>query len=332
MGLFLTGIGLVRAAGKNHLKDSASFAQPGLQTLAGEQLLTKEEEQQWQEGQVKYQGSIYQYNEEMLTFLIMGIDKNRDAEEVAEGTDGGQADALFLLALNPKDKSMKVIGINRNTITDVDIYDEKGEYVTTVRSQIAIQHGFGNGVEESCGYQKKAVENLFYQLPVHGYAAVNMSAISAINDAVGGVDVTVLEDMVRINEKFIKGSTIHLMGEDAFWYVKYRDTDVFGSADLRLERQKQYLDGLIRAAKQAVAENAAVVIELYQAIRSQMVTDITLDEAAYLAPLAAGYTFDGDSFYTLEGETVMGEQFEEFYYDEKALYEMILEIFYEKVR
>jgi len=33
----------------------------------------------------------------------------------------------------------------------------------------------------------------------------------------------------------------------------------------------------------------------------------------------------------LEGETVMGEQFEEFYPNENALYEMILEVFYEPV-
>ena len=35
--------------------------------------------------------------------------------------------------------------------------------------------------------------------------------------------------------------------------------------------------------------------------------------------------------HTLEGETVMGEQFEEFYPDEEALYRLILEVFYEEV-
>ena len=63
----------------------------------------------------------------------------------------------------------------------------------------------------------------------------------------------------------------------------------------------------------------------------QMVTDITLDEVAYLAPVLLEYQFNEDSLRTMEGETVMGEQFEEFYPDEAALYEMILEVFYEKV-
>lgn len=298
----------------------------------GDETLTKEENEKWQEGWVKYQQTIYKYNEEILTFLIMGIDKEDDVEEVAEGTKGGQADGLFLLVVNPKDKSIKVVGINRNTMTDVDIYDNKGEYTSTVKAQLAIQHGFGNGMEESCEYQKKAVENLFYQLPIHGYAAVNMSAVATINDAVGGVDVTVPGDLAGFNEYFIEGNSLHLMGENAFWYVKYRNTDIFGSADMRLDRQKQYLNSFIDAAKQSVHKDASVVIDLYQAVKSQMVTNVSLDEVAYLTPILADYKYDVDDFYTLQGETVMGEQYEEFYPDEDAMFEMILDIFYEKVQ
>lgn len=316
--------------GKNHLYSKPVTAQPVLQPDI-EEILTEEESGKWQEGWVKYQDAIYAYNEEILTFLVMGIDKKNDVEEVEEGTDGGQADALFLAALNPKDKSIKVIGINRNTMTDVDTYNNEGEYVSTVKAQLAIQHGFGNGMEESCEYQKKAVENLFYQLPIHGYAAVNMSAVSTINDAVGGVDVLISKDLAGVREDFVEGERLHLMGENAFWYVKYRDTDVFGSADMRLERQKQYLNGFINAAKQAVHKDASVVIDLYQAVKPQMVTDVSLDEAAYLAPVLADYTYNADDFYTLAGETVMGDQYEEFYPDEDAMFEMILDVFYERI-
>lgn len=316
--------------GKNHLYSKVAAGQPVLQSA--EEILTKEEEEKWQEGWVKYQGEIYAYNEEILTFLIMGIDKQSDVEEAAEGTDGGQADALFLLVLNPKDKSIKVVGINRNTMTDIDTYDNNGEYVSTVKAQLAVQHGFGNGMEESCEYQRKAVENLFYQLPIHGYAAINMSAVATINDAVGGVDVTIPADLGGFNETFVEGSRVHLLGENAFWYVKYRDTDVFGSADMRLERQKMYLNSFIEAAKEAVHKDISVAIDLYQAVKPWMVTDVSLDEAAYLAPVLADYEFNRDDFYMLQGETVMGEQYEEFYLDEDAMFGMILDIFYEKVQ
>lgn len=216
-------------------------------------------------------------------------------------------------------------------MTDIKIYNEEGNYVDTVKAQIAVQHGFGNGMEESCEYQKEAVEKLFYGLPIHGYAAINMSAIETINDAVGGVEVTVLEDLTKKDKSLVKDEKVHLKGRNAFWYVQYRDTNVFASADLRLARQKQYLNSFIAAAKKAAKEDISVVLNLYQAIMPQMVTDVSLDEVAYLAPILLDYQFGTENFYMMEGEMVMGEQFEEFYPDETALYEMILEVFYEEV-
>lgn len=331
LGLLFGSLGIVRAVGKSRLRHSAEKTPPNLQAVIGENDLTAQEEYEWQEGWVKYKDTIYEYNEEILTFLIMGIDKDSDALEVSEGTDGGQADALFLAVMNPSDKSIKIIGVNRNTMTDIDIYDEKGAYVTTTKAQIAVQHGFGNGMEESCIYQQNAVANLFYNLPIHGYAAINMSAIATINDSVGGVKVNVLEDMTKIDADFVKDNQVHLLGEDAFWYIKYRDTDIFASADTRLARQEQYVTNFLNVARRAVRKDVSVVLDLYRAIAPQMVTNISMDEAAYLAPILSGYQFDENSFYTLTGETLMGEHFEEFYPDEEALYELILDIFYKEI-
>lgn len=322
---------IIRAVGKSSLLSRAEAASPLLTPVTATEVLTEEEKVRWQEGWVKYNGKIYAYNEEIMTFLFMGIDKNSDVKEVEEGTDGGQADALFLAVMNPHNKTIRLIGINRNTMTDIDIYNEEGAYVNTVTAQIAVQHGFGNGVEESSEYQKKAVQKLFYNLPVHGYAAINMSAIPAINDAVGGVDVTVLEDLSKRDSLLVKDANVHLMGESAFWYVKYRDINEFGSADMRLKRQKQYLNAFVSAAKEAVKSNLSVALNLYKQISPQMVTDISIEEVSYLAPELADYHFDSDSFYMLEGETVMGEQFEEFWVDEEKLYQLIIDVFYEEV-
>ena len=335
------GFGIVRAVGRNRLYNKAETTQPDMQLPPEEETVEEPSEEAeaepepeqttWKEVWVQYKDKIYEYKEDILTFLVMGIDKNSDVKEVKEGTDGGQADALFLVVVDSTDKSIKIVGINRNSMTDIKIYDEKGEYVDTVKAQIAVQHGFGNGVEESCEYQKEAVEKLFYGLPIHGYAAVNMSAIPTINDAVGGVDVKVLEDLTRKDKSLVKDEQVHLMGKSAFWYVQYRDTSVFASADLRLARQKQYLNSFIAAAKKAAREDISVVLNLYQAVMPQMVTDVSLDEVAYLAPILLDYRFGTDNFYMMEGEMVMGEKFEEFYPDETALYEMILEVFYEEV-
>lgn len=324
------GFQIVRTLGRFSLQSKAEAA-PELMPIQAQEQLTEEEQKKWQEGWVKYQDKIYAYKKDILTFLIMGIDKDSDVKEEKEGTRGGQADALFLVASDPDEKAIKVIGINRNTMTDIDIYNEEGAYVTTAKAQIAVQHGFGNGMEESCERQVKAVEKLFYNLPIHGYAAINMSAISTLNDAVGGVEVTVLEDLTGVDKSLVKDETVRLLGKSAFWYVKYRDIKEFASADMRLQRQKQYLKGFINAAKSTIKKNPAAAVELYGILSNQMVTDISIDEAAYLASSLTDYKFDSESFYMLQGETVMGVQFEEFYVNEDALYRLILEVFYEEI-
>ncbi|MDE7221158.1 MAG: LytR family transcriptional regulator, partial [Oscillospiraceae bacterium] len=70
---------------------------------------------------------------------------------------------------------------------------------------------------------------------------------------------------------------------------------------------------------------------LYSTLSKYMVTDISVDEVGYLATQVLGYSFSGDRMYVLEGETRIGEIYEEFYVDEDALYRLVLDVFYEEV-
>ena len=103
---------------------------------------------------------------------------------------------MFLAVMNPHDKSVSIIAINRNAMALVDVYDEDGVYMGQYTKQITLQHGYGDGMELSCERSVAAVSRLFYNLPISGYAAINMGAIPALNDAVGGVQVTVLDDVI----------------------------------------------------------------------------------------------------------------------------------------
>lgn len=333
-----------KALGKSHLQSQAKSEAPALPVVEEhetdiEQIeteeTTEEEKVIWEEGWVRFNGQVYAYNEDMLTFLFMGIDKNSDVKEVAQGTNGGQADALFLLLLNPHDRSIKVLAINRNAITGIEVYDETGAYVKTVDAQICTQHGFGNGLEQSCEYQVEAVDRLLYNIPIHGYCAVNMKAIGTMADLIGGVEVTALEDVITGNTHIVKDEKVTLTGEDAFYYVKYRDWRKEGTADDRLARQKQFLKAFIGKMKGAVREDITLPLKVYETIKPQMVTNVGIDQITYLATEALGYTFLSDAIYTLPGETVtaesVGEKFDKFFVDEDALYELILELFYEEV-
>lgn len=337
-GIILGSFAFISAQGKKSLIQKQKDSISQIQMTKKEELSVSEENVDWQQGWIAYEGEVYAYNEDIMTFLFMGIDKDHEVEEVKEGTDGGQADALFLLVVNPHDETLKVISINRNTMASVDLYNDAGEYLSTVEAQIAVQHGFGNGVEESCEYQVDAVRRLFYNLPIHGYCAVNMDAVIELTNLIGGVELTALEDVTSaIQDETLgdyvvnKGETVLLDGRKAYSYVRYRNIDAIGSADLRLERQKQFLEVFMYKTIEAVKKDISLPVKLYDAVMTHMVTDVSAQEVAYLAGKVVNYKFDSNQFYSLVGETVQGEEFEEFYVDEDALYRMILEVFYEPV-
>lgn len=286
----------------------------------------------WQEGWVRHNGRIYQYNEDIMTFMVLGIDKLDVVKDAKNATDGGQSDGIFLAIVNPDDKSIKILAVNRDTMVPIQMYGI-GEGGTTpiVTAQIAVQHGFGDGKELSCELTKEAVSDLFYDLPIHGYMSINMAAIPTINDAIGGVEVTVLEDLTKASKTLKKDATVTLKGKDAYYYTKWRDTTIFESARGRLARQKQYLGAFATKFREATKKDITVPVKLYQELSKYMVTDITVDEIAYLASQLLDYSFRSEDVYTMEGETIRGETYEEFYPDKDALKDLMIQLFYEEV-
>lgn len=293
------------------------------------------------DNQILYQGRKYELNEDLVTILVMGIDKETVTtiggqswiEEEDSQYAGGQADALFLLLLNPHNKNIYLIAINRNTMTEVDVWDEAGNYMGEYIKQIALQHGYGDGGVLSCERQVKTVSRLFHGIPIGSYAAISMDAIPELNDAVGGITVEVLDDIIypEYDMDFHQGDTVRLYGEKAYWYVRLRNEDVFNSNGLRQNRQMQYLTTFIVQAKNQSIADIRVAYDLYGLVQKYMVTDIDLSSFTYLVTEAVGYDFSVENMYSLQGEVMQGNNFEEFYVDDEALQELIVELFYEPV-
>lgn len=104
----------------------------------------------------------------------------------------------------------------------------------------------------------------------------------------------------------------------------------------------QYLTAYSIAMMDSLRSHLTLPVTLYNILEKYMVTDITLDEVSYLMTRVADYSFAADHVYSLEGRTVTESAPEEvksgktalnenFYADETALYELILDIFYEEV-
>lgn len=336
-------VGIMRIIGRERLLASAGSAAPDMTTdetidSIDDIMNRQTKEGLWQEGWLQYEGRIYEYNDDIMTFLIMGIDKNGEVENSQDATDGGQADALFLVVADRRKKEIRLVGINRDTMVNINAYGAYGEGMDgSAKAQIAVQHGFGDGRELSCELTRDAVSELFFNLPIHGYAAVNMDAIPVINDAVGGVTLEVIEDIdtdkygKSIGKVWHEGEEIHLQGMEAYYYVRWRDREKFESARLRLARQKQYLEAFMEKARSETKKNITLPVRLYGDLSKYMVTDISADETAYLAGELIGYTMDPQGIYTLSGETIKGDTYEEFYPDEEALKALMIAVFYREV-
>ena len=325
--LILSGFFILRANGKKQVVNATKGATAAVDT--GE--ATKEEMKEWPEGRIRYQGENYDYNKDIMTFLFMGIDsRDEKVQESEEAYQGGQADTIFLLVLNPHNKKMQMIALDRNTMADVDRYGEQDAYMDTVFTQICVQHGFGDGTVKSAERMEKAVSKVFNDLPFTGYCAINMSAISKINDLVGGVTLEVQQDIKEPGVNLKAGETKCLSGKEAYWYLRDRNVEEFGSAAARLQRQKQYMTAFVAQAKQAFKQDPSLPVTVFNTLADYMTTDVTLEEATYLASEAVQYSFDSDSMLSVPGETTKGDIYEEFYIDEAGLEQMMIDVFYER--
>ena len=297
----------------------------------------------WQDDWVALDGKAYEYDENIINLLFLGIDRagSISTETNLDNWKAGQADAIFILSLNPDKKTIRIVGIPRNSMVDVDIYDQNARQMETIHNQICLQYGYAGGGENGLHAMKDAASKLMYDLPIHGAFAIGYDAVSIINDKVGGVDVEVLEDMPEKNKAFVLGNTVHLDGKLALQYVRERDYYQLGSPTLRLKRQKQYITALIQAAKTCVKQDPLLVTDLYNSITKYMNTDVTVDEAVYLVRQALDYQFDGDSFYLLQGDDVSvpftrkdgtEDFYDDYYLREDSIRQVMIDAFYNEVK
>ena len=338
--LVIVGIyAVLRMIGKRSLYELSS----GLDGIVSDlgDVVIADEPAELPEGHILYNGKEYAPNSDLVCILVMGIDTESVSEiggqswEIDEASvnNGGQADALFLMLLNPHDEKISILSINRNSMADVDVWDSAGNYRGVLTQQIALQHGYGTDQTQCAEHQVKAVSRLLHDIPIHAYAAISMDAIPELNDAIGGVEVEVLDDIIypEYDMDLHQGETVTLMGEKAYWYVRLRDEDLFDSNSLRLERQKQYLTSFAAKAKETAGGDVSVAIDLFNIMQKYMVTDLNVSSFTYLATETMDYEFSADNMYSIGGETVQGTEFEEFYIDDEELQITIIRLFYEPV-
>lgn len=281
------------------------------------------------DGTVVWQGKEYVYNRNLENYLLIGVDNREKTETSAGQADAGQADAIWLAVRDPSENEVSVITIPRDTMTEIELIAPDGGSLGKDVNHISLSYAYGDGGHESCRLTKEAVSNLLYGVPVLAYCAVSMDALPELTESVGMLTVTVPNDSLEeAYPEFAEGAEVTLTPENTETFVRYRDTEVSQSALARTERQQAFLGAWSEAAKQKYAEDSRFPAELYEALEPYMITDMGNDEFVRLAQDAAsGRTGEG---WSIPGEGSQGADYDEYHVDDGALYEKIIETFYEE--
>lgn len=275
-------------------------------------------------------GNAYNYRDDVITILLMGIDYMGEATEFWDEdtvSNGGNADVLGLVILDTNTFDFSMLYIPRDTIAEMIAMDAEGNYIDTVRDNISVSHSYGDGGALSCQLTAEAVSRLLMGVPVNRYASLHCDSIYTLNEILGGVRITFDVDCTELHPSFYVGNTVTLNNLYLNILVTYRDVGVVDSSYTRGMRIMNVLKAMFDQLKGRIMEDPGVALEIFNKLSKYITTDLELSEITYLARNIGKIDFSMDSVIRLQGETVMGEEYAEFHADEEWIHDFVVEKF-----
>lgn len=274
---------------------------------------------------IEYNGKKYFPRQDITTILVMGADEFGPREDSGYYLNNYEADVVMLVVLDEQSEKFNIISLNRDTMVEMPILGVGGKKAGTLYQQLALAHTYGSGLEDSAENVKETVSSLFKNIYIDYYVSVNMDAISIITDAVNGVKVDVSDDFSLVDNTIEKGEVL-LTGEQAISFVRLRK-DVGDQLNIsRMERQKQFLNGLFNAAKSKLESGDSFIRNTYSELSPYMVTDISVSSASALLNRYSEYEMG--EILIPRGENVKGKEFMEFYLHEDEFDKLVIDNFY----
>ena len=276
-------------------------------------------------------GVAYAYREhELENLLIVGIDKSDINAENRTNRSGGQADFLLVLSIDRQHETVTPLQLDRDTMTPVQIYGVLGNKTGVRVMQLALSHSYGKQEAECTENTVWAVSNLLQNIPIDHVIVLDMNGIVVLNDILGGITVTIEDDLTAVDPAFTKGATLTLHGEQAERYLRARKT-VTGSLNTkRLARQRSYMDVALDAAVRKLSASESFAETLYDRLAPHMYTDMS--RGLLINTLYKASTFHWNDFQvTGEGSYNVGRSgYMEFRPDEEKLRQQVISIFFNR--
>ena len=277
---------------------------------------------------IEYNGQKYSPKKGVETFLVIGLDKFQGSSTADSHESGIQADFLMLFVIDNEAKKCTALHINRDTMVNINKVAIGGVKVDSFTKQIALAYNYvaDDNEKVKCRNVKDSVESLLNGVKIDHYLSLTMDSVAILNDLVGGVEVTVLDDFSSIDNSLVKGENIVLNGQQALCYIRSRYGLENSENIARMARQRQYVNALYSKAVSCIDEDKDAVIKWVDAMDEYLVYDSSDYEMKELAKKLSGYEFSG--IREIEGETNNGEEFVEFYPESDFITKTVTELFY----
>lgn len=280
---------------------------------------------------ITWKDKEYQYNSLITTILYAGLDSTDPLKASETYSNKARADSISVVILDKKKKKMSILALNRDTMTEIRRYTRTGEDMGTYVSHLGYAYSYGDGGEVSCEDLKEAVEKLL-GISIDEYAVTNQSSITSINDLVGGVTVTVPnDDLAAMYPELKKGAVVTLDDSNVKDFLQHRDTAADFSNEGRIERQQAYVTAYVDLLKDRLASEPDQLWQEIGQMNDYLQTSITKNKYLSLARLLEKVSFTDADYYRPTGKDSAGELHDEFYVDEDALQQLVIDLFYEEV-
>ena len=264
----------------------------------------------------------------MSAILLIGTDNYIDDSKQNETEafyNFNLADFLVILVFDHGNKTVTPFQICRDTMCDVPWLSVNGLVGGTEFEQITFAHTYGSGKDDSCVNTRNAVSSLLFDIPIDSYFAFSMDAVPVMNDIVGGVTVRLEEDIPALGPEYVRGASVVLRGDEALRFVRYRDTELLDSNLARMAHHRLYMEAFTDAARTALSKNEDLFLDAFKAAEPFLCTDLTVEQISDMVEDLNGYTVLPTV--TPEGLYIMGDQFAEYYLDDDALQQCVIDTF-----
>lgn len=276
-------------------------------------------------------GIAYTPRKNLFTTLVIGVGSN--AERKASGyTNGlGVADAFILAVLDPTSNHLTLLSIPRDTQTTLSWCDKNGQPVSQMFGHLALQYPYGGSTMDIASQTTSdCVAKLLYNTGIASRFTLDMDSVVHLVDAIGGLAITVPDDPYYCAYTgYTPGQWVLLDGPAALQFVQYRDINVFGSCEMRIERQKVFVASFFHWFFECLTRHPLQIPRLCLSMKNDYCTDLSLSELLAIGCSALHMSATDISMQTLPGTIQNGSTYEEYWLDEPGTRQILLNLFYQ---